>query len=339
MFDKFLQRYATALDEEMRQVIASASDFPPDFEVMLHYPLGWVNADGVPYNKPTGKRVRPVILLLCAQVSGGDWYRALPAAAAVELLHNFSLIHDDIQDNSDRRHNRATVWRVWGKAKAINAGDAMFALSYRALERLTQNELPASLVLAAWQVYNRTILELTRGQHLDMSFETRVQVTVDEYLSMVSGKTAALLAASTQLGALVGSQDIACSEKYAAFGWNLGLAFQIRDDILGIWGTPEATGKSAATDIVARKKSLPALYGMEHSPAFKAIYTSNTDLNVEQVTEAVHLLDEVGARQYTQEREKHYYTQALNALADTNPQGEATDELMDIVNALFGRSY
>lgn len=339
MFQQFLERYAASLDAEMQRIVDTAADFPDDFKDMLRYPLGWVNADGSPYHQSTGKRIRPVILLLCTEASGGDWRQALPAAAAVELLHNFSLVHDDIQDNSDLRHNRPTVWKVWGAAKAINVGDAMFALSYRAVEQLSTTGIDAPHVLDAWRIYNRTILELTRGQHLDMSFETRDDITVDDYLSMVRGKTAALLAAAAQLGALVGSGDVSCSEKYAAFGLNLGLAFQIRDDILGIWGAPGQTGKSAATDIIARKKSLPVLYGLSHSPTLRALYAHEGELSAQQVTQAVEHLDTVHAREYAQEREQTYYNAAMSALAGANPQGSAADQLMQIVHALFGRSY
>ena len=203
MIDTIAHRYLPAIDAEMRRVVAAAPA-APDFDVLLKYPLGWVDEDNQPYAQPTGKRIRPLLLLLCTEAAGGDWHDALPAAAAVELLHNFTLLHDDIQDNSPMRHGRPTVWKIWGRANAINAGDALFTLAYCALQRLGSDHA-AGVLLRVWGVFNQTMLELTRGQHLDMRFETQPHVSVDDYLSMVRGKTAALLAACAQIGALVGS--------------------------------------------------------------------------------------------------------------------------------------
>jgi geranylgeranyl diphosphate synthase type I len=226
--------------------------------------MGWVSAHDEPYLHPTGKRMRPLLLLLCTEAPGGNWRLALPAAAAVELLHNFSLIHDDIQDSSPIRHGRPTVWKVWGIANAINAGDALFGLSYITLQKLYEQGIDPVVVLKTWRVFNDTVLELTRGQHLDMRFETQRDVSVDDYISMIRGKSAALVAACAQMGAWIATGDEDVARHYASFGLNMGIAFQIRDDILGIWGDPSVTGKSTATDIVALK-SLPVLYGLSQS--------------------------------------------------------------------------
>ncbi|MFN8560623.1 MAG: polyprenyl synthetase family protein [Anaerolineae bacterium] len=235
---------------------------------------------------------------MCAEAVGGDWQAALPAAAAVELLPNFSLIHDDIQDDSPTRHNRPSVWMIWGRANAINAGDALFALAYTALQHLDTAQIAPETALKVWAIFNFTNLELTRGQHLDMRFEHQETVTVDEYLSMIGGKSAALVAACAQMGALIGCGDEATAEHFGDFGRNLGLAFQIRDDILGIWGDPTVTGKSAATDILSRKKSLPVLYGLSQSARLHEVYRTEP-FGDAQVSEAVALLDSVGAQEYT----------------------------------------
>jgi geranylgeranyl diphosphate synthase type I len=303
---------------------------------MLRYPLGWVDAQGQPSEHATGKRIRPLLLLLCTEAVGGDWQAALPAAAAVELLHNFSLIHDDIQDDSPLRHNRPTVWKVWGRPNAINAGDALFALAYTALNGLAQTGVAPQVALKVWAIFNRTNLELTRGQHLDMRFEHQETVTVDDYLSMISGKSAALVSACAQIGALIGSGDEAMAEHFADFGRNLGIAFQIRDDILGIWGDPNVTGKSVATDILSRKKSLPVLYGLSRSERLHTIYHSEP-FDESQVNEAVALLDAVGAQTYTQNCESEYFQQAMAALERANPQGEAARGLAALTEALFQR--
>lgn len=232
MFTTFAQRYLSAVDDSMRQVVAALPE-SPEFGVMLRYALGWADRDDQPYQRPTGKRLRPILLLLCAEAAGGDWRRSLPAAAAVELLHNFSLIHDDIQDDSDTRHGRPTIWQIWGRANAINAGDAMFTLAYEALQRLAQMGIPEPVVLQCWSIFNRTALDLTQGQHLDMRFERQDTVQVDEYLAMIRGKSAALIQACAQLGALIATGDPVLATRYGEFGQNLGIGFQIRDDILG----------------------------------------------------------------------------------------------------------
>jgi geranylgeranyl diphosphate synthase type I len=332
------QKFFAELDNTLRQVVETVPEPAPGFAVMLRYAMGWVDENDQPYHEPTGKRIRPLLLLLCAEAAGGSWRTPLPAAAAAELLHNFSLIHDDIQDDSPTRHGRPTVWKVWGQANAINAGDALFTLSYSALESLSNGPISPETVIKVWRIFNTTALELTRGQHLDMRFEHQESVSVEDYVWMIQGKSAALLAACAQIGALIASNDDALASRYAEFALNLGIAFQIHDDMLGIWGDPSVTGKSAATDIISRKKSLPVLYGLSQSAALKTIYERVTFTDGD-VREAVDALDAVNARAYTQESEMAYYQRALAALEGANPQGKAANGLMQLVEALFQRTY
>ncbi|MEO8610598.1 MAG: polyprenyl synthetase family protein [Chloroflexota bacterium] len=332
------QKFFAELDHTLRQVVQTVPEPAPGFAVMLRYAMGWVDEHNQPYNQPTGKRIRPLLLLLCTEAAGGSWQTALPAAAAVELLHNFSLIHDDIQDDSPTRHGRPTVWKVWGQANAINAGDALFTLAYSALESLSKGQVSAKTVIKVWRIFNTTALELTRGQHLDMRFEHQESVLTEDYIWMIQGKSAALLAACAQIGALVASNNDELASRYAEFALNLGIAFQIHDDILGIWGDPSVTGKSAATDIISRKKSLPVLFGLSQSETLKSIY-QRTKFADKDVHEAIDALDAVNARAYTQESETAYYQRALAALEGANPQGKAAKGLMQLVEALFQRSY
>ncbi|MBL8163248.1 MAG: polyprenyl synthetase family protein [Anaerolineae bacterium] len=338
MLADFFSRYLSELDPYMQQIVRSSADLPDDFSVMLRYAMGWVDAKNQPYTHTTGKRIRPILLLLCVESAGGDWRKGLPAAAAVELLHNFTLIHDDIQDDSPIRHNRSTVWIEWGRANAINAGDALFTLAYCALESLSRQSIAPEIIIKIWRIFNHTMLELTRGQHMDMRFEHETRVTTDEYISMLRGKTAALVTACAQIGALIGSADDERAAHFAEFGMNLGIAFQIRDDLLGIWGDPSVTGKSAATDILSRKKSLPVLYGLEHSSALQVVYQRNP-FSEQDVKEAVELLDGVNAREYTLRSETEYYTRAMNALQAAAPQGQAAVSLDQLVKALFQRDH
>ncbi len=338
MFNRITDRYASELDATMRQIVASQLNDEDGFGVMIRYTMGWVDVTDQPYLHSTGKRLRPTLMLLCNETAGGRWADALLAAAAVELLHNFSLVHDDIQDDSDTRHNRPTAWKIWGVPTAINAGDTMFTLAYAALAALDEARVPSETILTIWRLFNKTNLELTRGQHLDMRFEQQAVVEVGSYLSMISGKSAALLASSAQIGALIATHDAEKAQHYADFGLNIGIAFQIRDDILGIWGDPELTGKSAATDIISRKKSLPVLYGLRESDELNSLY-QNDRLSPQQVTQAVRILDDIGAQEKTRQLELSYYDRAMEALASAQPTGEAEPLLRDFVSFLFRRDY
>jgi geranylgeranyl diphosphate synthase type I len=328
--------YLQPLDAVMRDVVSRHLPDEPGFGVMLRYALGWEDEQGNPYHHPTGKRLRPLMLLLCAHAVHDEWQRALPAAAAVELLHNFSLIHDDIQDASPLRHRRPTVWKVWGIPNAINAGDAMFTLAYAALADLAAT-VSATDMVQIWQIFNHTNLELTRGQHLDMRFESQLSVSVDAYISMITGKSAALIATCARLGSFIAAGSADQAAHFAQFGLNLGIAFQIRDDILGIWGEEAVTGKSASTDIDSRKKSLPVLYALAQSHALQAIYADRT--NDTDSSQIVRLLDEVGARDYALSQEARYYQQAIAALDQAAPRAAMRPALDAFVNFLLNRQY
>jgi geranylgeranyl diphosphate synthase type I len=325
-----------AIEAEMRSVLEVDKSAANRFWGMMHYRMGWAEATLEPANHKSGKRIRPLICLLTCLASGSDWRRAIPAGAALELLHNFTLIHDDIQDNSPTRRGRPTLWKIWGPEQAINSGDAMFALSHLALARLLEQGVPAPIVVRALRRLDETCIELTRGQYNDMRFEQEETVTVDEYLAMIDGKTAALLSLATELGALVAGKDEETVAHYAAFGRELGLAFQVRDDILGIWGDETLIGKSAATDIATRKKSLPVLYGLEQSEPLRALYAgSNNDDGF--VEEAINLLDQVGARTFTHQHEQTYSRSALDHLEAVNPQGPGAEALYQLVALLLNR--
>jgi len=244
------------VEEALRQALNDLQPAPyaPLWE-MLAYHLGW--EDGA----AGGKRIRPLLVALCTQAAGGDWRSALPAAAAVELVHNFSLIHDDIEDNSPMRRGRPTVWLRWGMAQAINSGDTMFTLAFHTLQKLVEF-YPAQLVLQAEEMLLTACRQLTQGQFLDLLFEERDELTESEYWEMICGKTAALLQAACGLGALCAFADAKRIGAYESFGRLLGLAFQVQDDYLGIWGDETHTGKSVESDLVSGKKTLPIVYGL-----------------------------------------------------------------------------
>ena len=251
---------------------------------MLAYHLGWEAgpAELAPSEAamgsyaPTGKRIRPLLCLLCAAAAGGDWRQALPLGAALELIHNFSLIHDDIQDNSPLRRAPANGLAAVGPGAGHQCGRRHVYAGTPGAAAAAGRGRAGRAGHARLAELNYTCLELTQGQHLDMNFEQRAVVSVPEYLAMIEKKTAVLIAASTFLGASLATEAQARLDHFYAYGWNLGLAYQLQDDLLGIWGDPALTGKSAASDLEQRKKSLPVVYGLEHSAEFAGAMPSRT---------------------------------------------------------------
>lgn len=250
-----------------REIDASLDALAGDAPLMLlmaRYHLGLSTSSGDDTDPETrevvrGKRIRPLIAMLSAEAVGGSAGNAAPIAAATELLHNFTLIHDDIQDRSPNRRHRPTVWRVWGDAQAINAGDALFAASQLAMLRTPQPANDAGMLRALATAFNRTTIEIVRGQVLDLENEGRPDVTPDEYLTMIRGKTAAILRFAAWAGAMAGGASSPIADQLGEVGEAVGMGFQIRDDMLGIWSPADETGKDAADDIRRRKQSLPIL--------------------------------------------------------------------------------
>jgi geranylgeranyl diphosphate synthase type I len=284
---------------------------------MLRYHFGWMDADGQPAPHALGKAVRPTLCLLSCEAAGGNWERALPAAAALELIHNFSLIHDDIQDGDQQRHHRPTVWSLWGQAQAINAGDAAFALSGVAIEQLREQGYPAEVVLHVWQLLNTAVLRIVEGQYLDLSFEQQLDITVDEYLAMIARKTGALLEAAAHLGTLLGSADAALTDHLRWYARALGAAFQVGDDLLGIWGQSAETGKPVAADLRRRKKSLPVVYALQHSAPndkalLAAVYTKDQrTLEEDEIARILEVLERARAQERARDMLADYCARAM----------------------------
>lgn len=327
------------VEAEMKEVLCAGPDGSSAlFYQMMHYHMGWLDGDLQPAESNGGKRIRPLLTLLCAAAVSGSWRQAIPAAAAIELLHNFTLVHDDIQDASPTRRGRPTVWKLWGIPQAINCGDCMFALAHSALYRLQQHGVDSGIIVRAAEQFDATCFALTLGQHRDMNFETQLSVSEAEYMQMIGGKTAALLALCGELGSLVGGADESTITHYTEFCRNLGLAFQIKDDILGIWGNEEEIGKSAATDIETRKKSLPVLYGLARSDDLRRLYASPTN-STDFVTTVVDELTAVGALEFAHIEASRYSEQAQDHLHSANPEGEAGRALHRLADQLLSRKY
>jgi geranylgeranyl diphosphate synthase type I len=340
-----LNAYLPLVENELRACMAppAGRDYPPAFFGMMHYHLGWADAQFLPAQVKIGKRLRPLFTLLACQAAGGDVQAALPAAAAVELIHNFSLIHDDIEDRSATRRGRPTAWALWGEAQAINAGDAMFTLAHLTLHRLGERGVSGDRIAAALRALDQTNLELCRGQHMDLDFEARLDVSADAYIAMIRGKTAALLGCAGYLGALVASPDEALAERYRCVGEELGLAFQIQDDVLGIWGEAEVTGKPVADDIRSRKKSLPVVSvlgqaGIPGAERLRAIYAQET-LSEADVASAVAILDASQARTHAEKLAHRHLEAALAELEAAQPEPEASEALHEMAHFFVKRTY
>ncbi|MCA9943664.1 MAG: polyprenyl synthetase family protein [Ardenticatenaceae bacterium] len=337
-FKQLSQEMRQAINAEMKAVLNATDEQPDLFHGMMHYHMGWRDEQLQPAEVHAGKQIRPVICLLACQAAGGNWEQAVPAAAAIELLHNFSLIHDDIEDASPTRRGRKTLWTIWGVEQAINAGDAMFAMAHLALNRLVDRGVSAETAVTALRRFDETCVRLTQGQHADMDFETREDVSVDEYLAMITGKTAVLLSLCTELGALIAGCSQQTVHNYAQFGLNLGLAFQVIDDILGIWGDEAVIGKSASTDILTKKKTLPVLYGLNQNGALRQLYQQETT-DEAFVREAITVLNTTGARDYASQRATYYSQNALQHLEEAQPSGPAFAALNQLSALLLQRDY
>jgi geranylgeranyl diphosphate synthase type I len=303
----------------------------PILNDMFRYQLGIGTT-----KKRQGKRVRPLFVLTACGATGGKWQQALPAASAVELIHNFSLIHDDIEDNSATRRGRATIWKKWGVPQAINTGDAMFALARLTTKNLRDDDFPPEITLDVHHMLDDACLQLTRGQHLDLVFESEERISTDQYLDMIFGKTAALFAAACAIGARLGGATDEIVQTYRAFGEYAGRAFQIIDDILGIWGVPEKTGKPVGDDLRSHKMTLPVIYALETSEEFANLWTSHNTENA-RITQMISLLDRIQAREYTQKYAEDYANLAKAAHNSSNHDSPEGIALWSLAEGLITR--
>jgi geranylgeranyl diphosphate synthase type I len=247
-----LHRSRDAVTPALRAALAQLD---PASRAQAEYHFGWSDVDGRPAAGGSGKAVRPALALLSAEAAGAPPEAGLPGAVAVELVHNFSLLHDDLMDGDVERRHRRTVWAVWGASSAILTGDALLSLAH---ETLLASDSPYGA--EAGRLLAVATRELIRGQVQDLAFERRADVTLPECLDMAAGKTGALLSASASIGAVLAGAPPAVVSALGTFGAHLGIAFQLIDDVLGIWGDPAVTGKPVHSDLRARKKSLPVTY-------------------------------------------------------------------------------
>jgi len=319
-----LQRYRTEILKALRyakqraaeSAIHSETSDLTSFYGQMQYHLGWVNTDFTPATSNPGKLLRPTLLLLAYEATGtynpntettahnaNHLRRALPAAAAVELTHNFTLIHDDIEDRDTERRHRPTLWNVWGVPQAINTGDGMFALARLTLWGVVDEGVDTAIAVRLGAALDEACLVLAEGQYLDISFETRDDISIAMYVDMISRKTATLMGCAAEMGALLGTHDAETIARLRSFGFAMGLAFQVRDDLLGIWASTAELGKTPAGDIYRRKRSLPVLHALEFATAsdkhfLQQVYAQVEPITGTQVEEVLAIFSRTGTKAY-----------------------------------------
>lgn len=325
------------------QALCEERGEPAGLYRMMGYHLGWLDESGnrLPDPLPArygGKKLRAALCLYSCEAAGGARALALPAAAAIELIQNFSLIHDDIEDGDRERRHRPTVWVLWGISQAINTGSSMQALVNAALLR---TEAPPETVLDLASALTEAMMRMTEGQHLDISFENREDVTPEQYRAMAGLKTGALMEAAAYVGARLATTDTAALLAWRRFGSCLGEAFQARDDLLGVIGETAQTGKPVGNDIRARKKALPLVCARRNAgPDDQAILDAAlaedpvSDDAVRRVTEVMR---RSGALDDTRKVVEDATDQALAALEETGAAGPALDALRALVRDCVGR--
>jgi geranylgeranyl diphosphate synthase type I len=322
-------------EAEILRVVADHDPSTAGVYEMIRYHLGLDGVDG-----PRGKRMRPLLGLLAYASIAGEHTRALPGAAAVELGHNFSLVHDDIEDGDVERRHRPTLWAVHGVAQAINTGDLIFSLSRVALHRLTDLGFPDRTVLRLMRLYDETCVALCEGQYIDIATSASDDpMTVELYFDMIGRKTAALIAGSIEAGAVLATDDDVVISRYRRFGWALGLAFQLNDDLLGIWGLEDQTGK-VPTDVARHKKTLPVLYAFEHADPVDrdrlATLYRLTDPTQRDILEIVAILDRTGAQAYTRTEAQRWRDTCLAELDGLEAvDSAAREQLRGIITSVI----
>lgn len=307
----------------------------------LRYHMGWSGPEGQPADASFGKALRPLLCLFTCRAVGGRTERALPAAVALELIHNFSLMHDDIQDEDKERRHRPTVWVLWGRNKALVSGNALRLVADLTMQRLSAVGNDDTRALSAMRYITERYLEMIEGQYLDLSFERKPDITMDDYLDMVGRKTGALIEAAMYLGAYLGTENERQVETLRQCGRLLGLAFQVRDDVLGIWGDAEVMGKATGADLKKQKRSLPVVFGLQNAQGngrerLVAI-ASGPPPDGAQVEEALSILEGVGAREFSQRlaEQKAAEAMAMARQADLAPQ--VLSELEGLVDFVLTR--
>jgi geranylgeranyl diphosphate synthase, type I len=323
------------VEPAMREAVDS---LPGSMRLIAGYHYGWWDEQGQAAQVDGGKALRPTLVLLAAQAVGGIATAAIPAAVAIELVHNFSLLHDDVMDGDVTRRHRPTAWSVFGRNAAILAGDSLLTLAFDVLATSGHPDAREGM-----RIVSAAVQSLVDGQSLDVEFEERSDVGLAECLSMARRKTAALLAGACAVGGLFGGGRAAQVEHLRGFGDELGLAFQLVDDLLGIWGDPVVTGKPVFSDLYNRKKSLPVVMALTSGTAagreLRQLYHSAQALSGPDVERAAELVEVAGGRAWSQSQADERLARAITQLRSADPATQAAAELAGLAQLATRRDH
>lgn len=338
---EILTKYLSDIEQYIQDALVET---PPFIQGVIKYHFGWVDQNFEPITSEKGKVLRPTMCLLVFEALTDDYRDALPVAACLEMIHNFTLLHDDIEDNDLERRGRPTAWSIWGKPLAINIGDYLYTLAFHQLHQLDLVRFTPETVFEVQRLITKACLDLTMGQDLDLRFEQSRDVSTEMYLDMVYKKTGALLEASIVSGARLGTPDETIISSYREFAQNIGIAFQIRDDILGIWGDRAKTGKSADNDLRRKKKTLPVLYTLAHLTGqrqiqLKTLYADSAPLSDGEIEFVRECLEASQAYQYAQTAADKYIEKSFTALERVGIVNQAQSNLQAIAQFLVNRSH
>ena len=343
----FQHRYIRAVNNELNDILVDSTPVGVrnggEVRSLLRYHLGWEEANGTPANKNQGKSLRSALCLLACEITRGRWKSAIPAAASLELIHNFSLIHDDVQDKDTTRRGRSTVWSIWGIPKAIIAGNAMRVLADQSLSNLSLHGLNPELTLKAVSMLTERYTEMIEGQYLDMSFEQFNSISIENYLEMIERKTGALIQSAMFIGALIGSRNQGVAEAFGACGNLLGLAFQIRDDYLGIWGDPNIIGKPVGSDILRKKKSLPVIHAFQEAKGnslvrLKQIYSSD-QISATDLTDVLDIMRKLDSSSFVDNMAQSYASAAIEKLTGLELPSGAKSQIESVSHFFINRDH
>ncbi len=329
----FLSKISKIIDDEIDKYIPNK---PEGFYNMHRYHFGFLNEKFERVKLYSGKKIRPALCILSYASISDTYTLALPVATSIEMIHNFTLIHDDIEDKDVLRRNRYTVWYLFGIEHAINVGDSLHVIAYKPLLKLREEGVREEKILEIIDIITDALIKICEGQYLDLEFQKMEKISMEEYFDMIYKKTAALIEAACKSGACLATDDESLIEKFSEYGKNIGIAFQIIDDVIGIWS--EKTGKPKGSDIRNRKKTLPIILGMERDSSIIEIFKKRK-IDEEDVKKVIEILDEYNIKETCLKFAKEYKSKADEILKKTGIKNYYTDMLLKISEFIVNRSY
>lgn len=335
-----LHKYQQIIEKSLKQRIPKNNS---EVYRTLQYSMGWIDKNGNKQNKSLGKSLRASLCLFACEATHGSYNASIPAAAAIELIHKFSLIHDDIQDKDQFRHNQATLWHVWGIPKALISGNILRIIADKCLEDLVRKGTNIDRALFVIENLTQSYLKMIEGQYLDIYYEGFPGISIEDYLNMIQHKTGALIKSSLQIGAIIGTSNTSIINSFSECGSAIGYLFQIRDDILGVWGKSKHTGKPVGSDIKRKKNSFPICYAISNSKnktkKFLIDIYSKKIITDEDVNEILNVLDNLKVRKHAETTAAHHGQKAINALNQKNIPHANKTQMNELVDFLLSRNY